>query len=301
MLQGLSLRPLARTSGFIKIPLLLLACGLAAARATPLYGVVSSGSAGDASSGQKWNTGGYLSVATYASPVLNYTDSYQVSEPNLVTVSDGATAWFSEDGTGGLHGYASANGSESGATSGTVGGAAASFSGFWTDTLFVVGLPAGTPVQIQLTNVLNSFASYSGGASASVSITESASLSGTRSISSMFSNYDGQTYTPTNGMQTQTLILQTFAGDTLQLTVQLVGSAQNGGETTGALSTFATADVSDTADTVVTVLTPGASYTSASGITYDASIPEPASLCLAAAGLLVIWAARRLTKRRSCF
>jgi hypothetical protein len=115
--------------------LLILACGSAAAHATPLFGIVSSGSAGDVIDGQRWNTDGYLSLVAYTSPVLSYSDSYQV---NSLTISNGATAWFSADGDGGLHGYAFASTSVS-ATNGGAGGAGASFSGIWTDTLYVIG------------------------------------------------------------------------------------------------------------------------------------------------------------------
>ena len=86
--------------GFISISLLSIPCGLTAAHANPLFGILSSGSAGDASSGQRWNTNVFENVLAYSSPVLSYSDSYQSVG---ATVSDNATAWFSADGNGGLH------------------------------------------------------------------------------------------------------------------------------------------------------------------------------------------------------
>jgi hypothetical protein len=66
------------------------------------------------------------------------------------TITAGATDWFTTDGDGGLHGYASAYASES--NSGYLGASAVSgFSSEWTDTLFVIGLPVGTPVELMLT------------------------------------------------------------------------------------------------------------------------------------------------------
>ncbi|MGA3187634.1 MAG: hypothetical protein ABSF22_11060 [Bryobacteraceae bacterium] len=278
---------------------MLIVCSFETAHASPLFGIVSSGSeGGTAIQQQTWNTGGYLSLASYASPVLSGSGSFQVAGANTVTGTDSASAWFSADGDGGFHGYASSAASLNNAAinEGAQGDTAGSFTGIWTDTLYVVGLPAGTPVEIQLTNSLNSFASYSGGASANVSITEGASISGTRSapVSSTFSNYDGQTYTPSNGLQTQTLVLQTFSGDILQLQVQLEGAATSGGVPQGLLSASALADVSDTANAFITVLTPGASYTSASGVVYsDSDVPEPGNLWLCSVAAFGIWLARR--------
>jgi PEP-CTERM motif len=305
MSQGFRVRSLRRLArclrpGFIATSLLLIFCGLEAAHATTLFGILSSGSAGDAISGQKWNTDVFQNVLAYSSPVLSYSDSYQSVG---ATVSDNATAWFSSDGNGGLHGYASAGASVNNTdASQNTGEAGASFNSEWVDTLYVIGLPVGTPVQIQLTNVLDSITNFSG-ADAVGGVEESASLSDSvtgANVSSSLTNTDGEPYTPSNGVQSQTLVLNTKVGDALQLTLQLNGNALNGGIPAGTLSATALADASDTANVYFTVLTPGASYTTASGINYASqSTPEPGTLWLMATALAGIRAARRRSTRRS--
>lgn len=59
----------------------------------------------------------------------------------------------------------------------------------------------------------------------------------------------------------------------------------------------ATANASNTAGFQVEVLTPGASYTSASGRSYAAMVPEPASTAMAGAGLLSVLIMARRRRR----
>ncbi len=55
------------------------------------------------------------------------------------------------------------------------------------------------------------------------------------------------------------------------------------------VGSFATADYSSTAKFFADVLTPGATYVSASGVNYASTVPEPSTLGLALLGLSALW------------
>jgi len=261
------------------------------ANADTLFGVISSG---DIASGngnstfpfQSWTFGqsGYQAVTDYTSPVLSASGSYTVGES---TVNGGATAWASSDG-GSLHAYVNGNLSGFCATcpSPTENGGRANIQ--WADTITISGLPAGTPVDIMLTNALNSDTSISG--------------DGQTSIVSQLS-WSGQELTLTNaqgaddGLITQSAIVSTVSGATFQFFSDL--SLDVNAFATGDADS-ATGDASDTARTYITVLTPGASYTTASGATYDsANVPEPRSFLLVGVALAFCGAVRARRYLRS--
>jgi hypothetical protein len=283
----------SRTSCFGAAGYLLwmLAAGSSVANASAIYGVtatvqVSSGNGLTTYPTQTvnfTNGGNPVAVTSYTSPVLSASGSYTFGGS---TVSGSATTWASSNGES-LHGYSTAamSGVCQTCVSSTENGGL--FQVVWYDTIDITGLPAGTPVELLLTDLLNSTTSLSGNAHTSI-----------QSYLSLGSQYT-QIYNnsgASDGLITQSFLVQTVAGAQLQLEEELFASSLIIDNSNAFPSSSATMDASDTSDAFINVLTPGASYTTASGTTY-ASIPEPAGLCLAAAGLLVIWAARR----RSCF
>jgi hypothetical protein len=269
---------------------LALLCGIGGAHASPLYGVISNGVAASGNGpstfpNQAWNfgqNGVYQLVTSYTSPVLSASGSYTVGAD---TVTGSATSWASSNG-GSLHGFAAA----------TLSGLCGNCSGItenggvfgieWTDTIYVSGLPNGTPVDLMLTDVLHISSSHSG--NASISLFASLSM-GNQSIQLL--NNQGAS----DGLITQTSIVHTISGTELQLSSELTGSANVAA--IGAVES-ATGDASDTALSYITVLTPGASYTSASGFDYaaPAGVPEPRSVWLLGASLIALLGS---THRRS--
>jgi hypothetical protein len=282
-----------RLPSFHSVGLLMLSlsCGVPAAWAGPLYGVVSTG---DVASGsfsdfptQLWNTGGNPTpVTSYTSPVLSASGSYTFGNS---TVSGSATSWATLESLNNnvnMHGYANAtiSGVCQTCSFGTTNSGL--FDINWYDTLTVGGLPNGTPVSLMIMAVLNSSIIAPPAGSYAYS------QFGLSSTQTQATNTGGAS----NGLISQSAVVQTTSGANLSLVASLFGSA-------AVLDTInqqgsATVDASDTANFYITILTPGASYTSASGLTYLAptSVPEPGSLGVAGISLLGIWIA---TRRRS--
>jgi hypothetical protein len=276
---------------YVKIFLLILACVSVPARADLLYGVSSLGGitrGGSEFPGQNWSVGQSLplTVTSYTSPVLSASGSCALCGG---TVSGSATAWASSNG-GSLHGYATT--AQSGICENCVGGTPGGGGSFyiqWVDTIYVTGLPNGTPVDLMLTDALHSSSNSSGfGAFTEL---ESGLALGSQDIQLL--NNQGAA----DGLITQSVIVETVSGATLQLAATLTGGAGASDDPGGAPSS-ATVDASDTANSYITVLTPGASFTTASGIDYSApaTVPEPNNLWLivAAFGGIVAVTCRRL-------
>jgi hypothetical protein len=153
------------------------------------------------------------------------------------------------------------------------------FNPVWYDTLTIGGLPNGTPVDILLTDVLHSTLTP-GGSGNSPTVSTEAQL-GNQSV--QLFNIGGSS----NGTLSQSATIHTVSGATLSFNEDLDGeiSVSN-------LFSFQTGsvDASNTSNAYITVLTAGANYTSASGLTYDApaSTPEPGCLWLTGISLLAI-------------
>ena len=288
--------------GFLKsitISLIVAAFGVAA-NADPIYGVSSSGYiSGDFIAEQTYGPPTASQVTSYASPVLATSGSQAYGSAVAYTWS--ATSWTSAS-DGSLHGYASTDMSEtcSGCVSSqfqTVG----SYSIDWYDTLSIGGLPSGAPVELLVTTALDSAI---GTTASGIAVSPPGTL-GTNSEASAQSNVtisgpDGldqeisvENTGSNNGLNSQSMIIDTKAGAELQLISELDGFAGAYVDLEGASS--ATSDASDTANIYITVLTPGAEYTSASGTEYTeaSSVPEPRSFWLYAVLLTVICATRR--------
>ncbi len=257
----------------VTISLVLAACGAGVAHADAIYGVQSSGylDFNALFPEQSWDTGSNpVAVTTYASPVLYGTGS----NPTGTLFGAGTSSASASDGA--LHGFASDNFT---CALGCFGdfGFTGEYQTFWYDTLFVVGLPPGTPVEVMLTTTLNSAITTSPESSALVYA--SATINGEYRV--QVTNNGAN-----NGSISQSMIIGTVAYAPLQLESELEGVAS--AVVNGNGSAYAVADASDTANTYITILTPGASYTTASGVSYSA-VPEPPTFLLLGGLLALIW------------
>ncbi len=151
------------------------------------------------------------------------------------------------------------------------------FEGVWRDTLTVTSssLPIGTPVSLLLTMSLDATlaASQRGG-----DFDAAATFELGNSHLSIVANHAGTFH------QVQTLVFSTRVGAVLSP----VGELQAlGGETDSpGTSEYKLVDASHTALFYIDVLTPGATYTTASGYTYFSSTPEAPTLVLLGSGLI---------------
>lgn len=96
---------------------------------------------------------------------------------------------------------------------------------------------------------------------------------------------------PQNGTQMVSQLTAGFVGESIQLSEQLVLDTLATSSFLNTVPHASTADAQDTAAAFVDVVTPGATYTTASGITYfspASPVPEPSSISLMiAAGAFV--------------
>lgn len=257
------------------------------------FGILSSGQAGVVSvpPGRTWNTGVFQPLSVYASPILDVANQYSIGGS---TFTEGAHASLTMTG-GSFHASAVASGSAGGDPSVQQrnAGGSAGFSGIWMDTLYIVGLPLLTPVDLLITNTLDSFNQVSVTPDTSNSAQVESILS-INSVSSQLQNLNGGS----NGLLTSSFIFHTFVGDSLQLEHQFVGEA-TAGTLFQARTVSSSVDALNTSEVFISVLTPGASYTTASGVGYtqQTGTPEVGSLWLAGPVLLV-WCSRARHRSR---
>jgi hypothetical protein len=212
-------------------------------------------------------------VTSYTSPLVSDSGSYTVGNS---TVTGSATSRASID-DGSSHGYATADISGQCQTCAFATENGGFYVMDWYDTISIAGLSPGTPVDLLLTVSLDSVVSSSGGGYASVTW-----LADLGSIQAEVINQNGSE----SGL-TDSVMIETTSGATLALLTSLQGSA-NVNNLVGSES--ATADASDTGILDISVLTPGAIYTTASGVTYNApsAVPEPESIWLVLAAIAAI-------------
>jgi hypothetical protein len=264
------------------------------ARADSMFGILSQGQAGVNSifPAQKWNTDVFSPVTLYASPVLGISNSFTIGASTFIERAN-ASLTMNDGAMGGLaNAFGSATGDATTVETQNAGGAA-SFSGVWFDTFFATGLPPGTPETFLFTNTLVSFVQTAGPGTILPVGTNFADVTGTLSVGTGSSELENS-----NGSGNSTLIssfiISTFSGAELPIELQFMGTAV---ATTQGLAGSASSEVLalDTSQFFITVLTPGASYTTASGVSYEEpeSTPEPGSLWLVATALVRIWTARR--------
>jgi hypothetical protein len=167
-------------------------------------------------------------------------------------------------------------------STGPAGGATATAQGQWSDTITITSntLPNNTPVQFLATIILHRTITGSG-ATASADVTGPFGLHLLDSLSAP------------NPALSASVVFNTFVGQVLSPTSTLTINVGGSG-----IAPFAKSGAVHAENTAVfhfEPITAGASYTTASGITY---VPEPATFWLAVAGVLVIGASR-LRKART--
>lgn len=261
----------------------LMTDGTQVTHGAPLYGIYSSGAIASGNGisafpSQRWDFGtgtgnglaSYQPVTSYVSPLLTATGSYTSGAD---TVNGSGSAWVSA-ANGVLHGYTSVSltglcQSCQFATTNNAG-----FEIQWLDTIYLVGLPAGTPVDLLLTSVLSSSSIIDGG------------TAGLSSFVSLFNQSVSITNSQgmTDGLVSKSVVVHAFSGDALQLTSSLGASVSVSDIRSRQLAQI---DASNTVYPYIRVLTAGASFSSASGATYvqASSVPEPGSFTLLAAAL----------------
>ncbi|HEY2840809.1 MAG TPA: PEP-CTERM sorting domain-containing protein [Pirellulales bacterium] len=184
-----------------------------------------------------------------------------------------ATAYGEAD-LGALHGYANF----AAATADAPAGASASGSvESWGDTITITSdtLPIGTPVDLQATLILHRTISGSQPQDNNIQIQTYASSSFGLSVSDSYYFPD-----PTQSQTTTVSFLR--VGDSFQIQGSLSYSAA-GTAFFDDTPLSGSIDVSNTALFTLVPLTSGVSYSTSSGVSY---VPEPASLALAAMGLV---------------
>jgi hypothetical protein len=206
------------------------------------------------------------------------------SGPHTVTSTNGgfatATA-YSLSQLGALHGYGSIDASE--APGGLAASGDAQITGsLWADTFTVTSdtLPAFTQVQLQAT--LTFHRSLSGSGTGTLVQTNS-TISGPVMLSI------SDTLASPNSTQSVSDIFTAFVGFPFQVFGQLYFQI-NGAAASGNSPVSGDIDVSNTATFKLVSLNPAASYTTASGVMYNA--PEPATVVLIAFGVFCYGARR---------
>lgn len=228
---------------------------------------------------QNYTTNTFLPVAYFAGPSLGSSGS--------ITYNNGHNVIYTASGSYVVGPWVFSNGYERVLTGtqavnldpqGSADGNAQVFM-YWTDQIIVGGLPAGTPVVVQMTNVLDSGILAFGSFLPQYNfIRQTAGLSdGHHSISIQLLNPSSKPHLHLQSSNTIT----TAAGRTLTFTLQLLVSNDSEGVSE------VTMDALDTAFANIQPLTTGAILTSASGIDYStlSETPEPSSILLLGAGI----------------
>jgi hypothetical protein len=174
---------------------------------------------------------------------------------------------------GAVHGSASASANSTGPN----GGSNASAQGQWSDTITIISdtLPSGTSVSFLATMFLHRTISGAPPASAGISLSGPFGLSFNDSLSSP------------NAAESVSTLVNTTIGSVLSATSTFTMSAGASGIAPFSMSGSVSAE--NTAVFSFTAITPGASYTTASGVTF---LPEPPSALLMLCGLLALGLSR---------
>jgi hypothetical protein len=295
--------------------LAFLRFGIGAAHASSLFGVemVGNATASTPSTGPLTNwflSGGFLPQAAYLNSTgsvssgtlldptqdVLYNFSAQSSVSGIVAMGDIEGGLV--DNSGGL--YVDYCGLEVCDTYSST--ADSSMTAAWFDTLVFGGAPVGTPESFEVTSTFLSNlrgATYLPGPVNGAQITYSLSLSSGNCSADLPTIQVNQT-TPSSGLNiVQTCRLNVLSGDTVvvegQLSMDAIGTTQYGLNYSASASIGTDAYFTDPAF-FLDPITPGATYTSASGMNY-ASVPEPGSVVLIGSGLMVIAILRKRLSR----
>ncbi len=158
------------------------------------------------------------------------------------------------------------------------GGAGATATGIWYDTITITSdtLPAGTPVSFMATDILdrtiNSMISDGNGNA----VEWSADFSGPFGLNLVDS------YSSPNSAETVSTVINTTVGSTLPVSSEL-DLTSNSEAPNPPFDGFNDVNAGDTARFDFQPITPGASYSTASGAVF---VPEPASIWLMCCGLI---------------
>ena len=188
-----------------------------------------------------------------------------------------------------LRGYVTAGSSFSSNLSAT-----ADLTATWVDTITPIGLPPGTPVSLRITNSLNSIIGLAGAIPDGNFATAYSVLSLTfpGSSNNPRLSVHNTDLNPVSNAQTASLVILCTSGVpcfTLSETLTLTAHAT-------AQGMVASVDARNTNDIFIDLLTPGESVSAASGVTYSASTPEPATGGLLLAGMVGALVVRRRQK-----
>jgi hypothetical protein len=286
MISGVLSKTACVLTNLMGLSTLILCCGIGTARADVPFGVISTVEVASGNGPSTFpnqivnftNGGNPVPVTSYTSPILSASGSYTVGTS---AVSGSGKAWDTLDNTNGvpnLHGYAAASISGVCQTCQFFTENGSLFNLNFYDKINFGGLANGTPEDFLFTAALNSSISAPSGQSSAYAAFE---LPTTQAIAT---NTGGAS----NGLIIQSIIVHTVSGAILPTVIVLNGDAEvNNNYPVNNLtqSESATVDASDTGNFYITALTPGASYTSASGLGYSqapSQVPEPASLGLVA-------------------
>ena len=176
---------------------------------------------------------------------------------------------------------------------------ASGISASWFDEITIHSGPVYGPVVLRFTVMLHGETSVLGGSDAGASFNTRLIADDDRYPDDVTVSLSAPgTTSQTHGYWPGTVIR--LYGDLSASTKAYAGRIYNYGYPVGYVAQAeATANASNTAGFQVEVLTPGASYTSASGRSYAAMVPEPTSTAMAGAGLMsvLIMARRRRSAR----
>ncbi len=169
------------------------------------------------------------------------------------------------------------------------------------DLVMFGGLPVGTPEEFEISITLNSTVTNTGnGMSGMVTMTATGGL--------FFSNDGSTCVTATelalsnngsnNGIWTCNAVISTSSGSSMPVDGDLLAEVNVAAFLCSNCSYGGTADAQNTGAISLIPLTPGATFTTASGLTYPPfveSTPEPGYLWLSGAGIVIVCAIRRIT------
>jgi hypothetical protein len=184
---------------------------------------------------------------------------------------------------GAIHGFVSAEGIFAG------GAGHAAFTGIWSDTLAIGGLPINTPVTIRVTNSLHSVVGLSGAPSNSgigffVPAASAEAFVFVNSTTPLQALINTDATSQSSLVTSMDFVFRSGSNFTIQEDL-LLGAASFGSSLHP--DVLALADASNTSNVFIDVLTPGATLSSASGTQYSsATAPEPSSFVLMGCSLL---------------
>ena len=258
------------------------------------YGDAGAVNSGDASTSNPFSVN-LPNQTSYSSGVYSESGTYIWAPSGLTASGSSDVDVTAIDGV--LGGIADAQGSFSETGTPVTFGTGSDSSGYigWFDTFTVVSsiLAAGTPVTAQVTNLLHSIVSETGGNSpGGADSTAAASYLQITGPDLSYNTDIINSYQDPQSLITDISQVTLIVGGTYQLEHQLVvvADAEVSTENLSGTNLVAVADAGTTSNSFIDILTPGATYTSASGANYQTpAVPEPSTFFIAAGGFAALW------------